>query len=232
MPISKFECKIQDVKAKTDEGTGDMTFSGYGAVFGNVDWYGDVIRTGAFADSIQEIKDTNQWPPMLAQHGGWGMTAEDLIPIGVWTELKEDAIGLYVEGKLANTPMGVNHHNLLKMTPRPAIDGMSIGYIAKESIPRSKPEEPRRTLTKIKLIEISLVTFPANTSARITDVKSVTIRDLEEALRDAGCSREEAKRILSGGYRMLNQRDAEETEECPKELLDVIRNNISLLRKG
>ena len=38
------------------------------------------------------------------QHGGYGMTAEDMTPIGVWTDLSEDGNGLRVAGKLADTP--------------------------------------------------------------------------------------------------------------------------------
>ena len=71
-----------------------MTFKGYGAVFGNVDAYGDVISPGAFADTLAASHKTGQWPAMLLQHGGWGMGSEDMTPIGIWTELSEDGHGL------------------------------------------------------------------------------------------------------------------------------------------
>jgi len=39
---------------------------------------------------------------MMLQHGGgWMGSAEDMTPIGIWTELREDDTGLYAEGKLA-----------------------------------------------------------------------------------------------------------------------------------
>jgi len=76
------------------------------------------------------------------------------------------------------------------MEPRPAITGLSIGYIAKEWAQRSKPEEPRRTLKKVDLMEVSLVTFPANGKARISAVKSVdeiaSLADAEAFLREVG----------------------------------------------
>lgn len=202
-----------EIKRTSDSG-GEMTFSGYGAVFDNVDSYGDLIQKGAFTDTLTRAKSTNDWPVMLLQHGGWGMGAEDLTPIGIWTAMEEDNIGLKIEGKFADTPRGREAYTLLKMTPRPAITGLSIGYIAKEWEMRSRPEEPRRTLKKVDLLEVSLVTFPANPKARVQDVKSgPDIRDLERLLCDAGgLTRSQAKTLLSRGYKAMEldiQRDAD-----------------------
>lgn len=174
---SKFDCGFE-IKSLSEEG--DMTFSGYGAVFGNVDAYGDVIVKGAFSETLAEAKTANQWPLLLVQHGGWGLDALSLTPVGIWTELKEDDHGLYVEGKLAPTPRGQEIYALLKMTPRPAFNGLSIGYIPKKYTNRTKPEEPRRTLEAVKLMEISLVSFPANYQARVLDIKSGLEADIPE----------------------------------------------------
>ena len=62
---------------------------------------------------------------MLMQHGGWGIGADDMTPVGIWTSLAEDGIGLKVEGKLADTPRGREAYALLKMTPRPARGGVA-----------------------------------------------------------------------------------------------------------
>lgn len=187
-----------------------MTFSGYGAVFDNVDSYGDVIVKGAFVDTLARAKTANDWPAMLLNHGGWGVTSDDQVPIGIWTAMEEDDIGLRVEGKFADTARGREAYALLKMTPRPAINGLSIGYIAKEWEMRSRPEEPRRTLKKVDLLEVSLVTFPANPKARVQGVKSgLTVRDAERALRDVGFSQTEAKAILAEGFKAA-QRDADD----------------------
>jgi HK97 family phage prohead protease len=80
-----------------------MTFEGYGAVFGNKDSYGDIIEPGAFAKTLSDSQASGQWPLMLLQHGGMGLTADDMTPIGIWTGLSEDGKGLRVEGKLADT---------------------------------------------------------------------------------------------------------------------------------
>jgi uncharacterized protein len=189
MAIERASFGLREIKLAPSEVEG-MTFSGYGAVFGNVDAYGDVIQPGAFADTLAAAQKSGVWPAMLLQHGGYGMTSEDMTPIGIWTGLSEDGVGLKVEGKFADTARGREAYALLKMQPRPAIDGLSIGYIPKDWTQRSKPEEPRRTLKRVDLLEVSLVTFPANGKARVSSVKSLeeisTLRDAEAYLRDAG----------------------------------------------
>lgn len=217
-----------EVKFSSGDGadTGEMIFEGYGAVFGNVDSYGDVIQKGAFKESLREAKKSGNWPVMLLQHGGWGM-ADEMMPPGIWLDMEEDDIGLKVKGKLASTPRGIEAYTLMKMTPRPAITGMSIGYIAKKFTIGTKPEEPRRLLEKIELVEVSLVTFPANGKARVEAVKNgvPNIRIAEQALRDAGFSQKEAKAILAQGFKAIPQRDAEDYGE----LADLIRRNTAIL---
>lgn len=229
--MEHINCGLIELKfAPAEDGSGldTMSFEGYGAVFGNVDAYGDVIEPGAFASYLSDVQSgKQQWPAMLLQHGGYGMTAEDMTPIGVWTSLAEDGKGLKVSGKFADTPRGREIHSLMKMSPRPAIDGLSIGYIAKEWEPRSKPDDPRRRLKRIDLIEISPVTFPANGKARVDQVKSgLTIRTAEKALREAGYSRTEAKAILAAGYKAMPPRDAEDYGQ----LADLIRRSTAILK--
>ena len=124
--MERLDCGLVELKAAPDAGADSMTFSGYGAVFGNMDAYGDVIANGAFTKTIADFKTSGVWPAMLSQHGGWDMSAESLTPIGVWTEMREDEHGLYVEGRLADTPRGREMYALMNMQPRPAINGMSI----------------------------------------------------------------------------------------------------------
>ena len=197
--IERMQVGLRDIKfAQGDEGS----FSGYGAVFGNTDAYGDVIAKGAFTKTIHEAKVSGIWPAMLEQHGGWGMTASDLTPIGVWTDMEEDDVGLKLAGKFAPTPRGQEMRTLMQMTPRPAINGLSIGFEAIKFKMRSSPDEPRRTLEEVKLWEISPVTFPANGKARVSSVKSIdelsTLSEIEDLLRDAGgFSRNEAKGLIA-----------------------------------
>lgn len=200
--MERLSCAFE---VKFADGQPEMEISGYGAVFGNVDAYGDVIQRGAFGDTLAAARKSGQWPAMLSQHGGL-LSADDMMPLGVWTELAEDDTGLRVKGRLADTARGREAYALLKMQPRPAINGLSIGYLPKEWSVRTRPEEPRRTLKKIELLEISLVTFPANPKARVTGVKAaeMTEREMERLLtRDAGLSRTEARALMRGGLPAL-----------------------------
>lgn len=187
------------------------SFEGYGAVFGNVDAYGDVIQPGAFKQSLKEWRASKRLPPMLLQHAGWLSGAEDLVPIGVWDQMAEDEVGLAVTGRLIalDTDRGRSVYAAMKER---ALDGLSIGYLAKEFTVGTKPTEPARLLKRVELVEVSLVTFPANPEARVETVKaarSMTEREFERFLREAGFAREEAKTIVAKGYRAL-QREAVE----------------------
>lgn len=207
---------LGELKLAADEAdVKEMKFSGYGAVFGNVDSYGDVIDPGAFASTLSEAQKTGIFPSMLMQHGGWGIGSNDMTPIGVWDKLSEDGKGLITEGILAPTPRGQEVYTLMKMKPRPAINGLSIGYIAKKYTMRSKAEEPRRRLHEVELMEVSLVTFPANGKARVTSVKSAdfTERDFEQLMQDAGLSRSEARVVINHGFKsLIAMRDAGSSE--------------------
>lgn len=79
------------LKLKSVSETGE--FEGYGSVFGVKDSYGDIVVPGAFTKSLQTWKEKGRMPALLWQH----QTAE---PIGVYTEMKEDDVGLYVKGRL------------------------------------------------------------------------------------------------------------------------------------
>ena len=211
--MDRINCGLIELKFAAAEAGATMSFSGYGAVFGNVDAGGDLIEPGAFAAFLADVKSGRQpWPAMMSQHGALGLTSEDLTPIGVWTDFSEDGHGLKVEGTLAETPRGVEMYTLMKMKPRPAIDGLSIGYIAKEATPRTSPDEPRRRLKRVDLIEVSPVTRPMNGKARVTNVKSgdMSEREFERLLmQDAGFSRSEARLIMNEGFKsFLAKQDA------------------------
>jgi len=173
----------------------DGTVEGYGSVFGVRDNYDDVISKGAFVQSLKDHKAAGTMPAMLWQHD-----ADK--PIGVWTEMVEDEKGLRIKGQLAmETVKGKEAHALLKMG---ALNGLSIGFMSKEWAYDRDTEV--RTLTAIDLWEVSLVTFPANEKARVTNVKSAdelqAPKDAEKVLRDAGFSKSDATAFVSRVMRM------------------------------
>jgi HK97 family phage prohead protease len=195
------------VKAVKDDGT----FEGYGSVFGVVDSYNEVVAPGAFAGSLDEHKAKGRMPALLWQH----RMSE---PIGVYTQMAEDKTGLYVQGRLVlESARGAEAYALLKAG---ALSGLSIGYMER------KVEEDKttgiRTLTDLDLWEVSLVTFPANDEARVSDVKTalrrglpIDIRSFEAELREVfGLSQSQVKGLLACGFKGMGQR---EVDECPEE---------------
>jgi len=223
----KRETFLTSFEVKLDAAGNAGSFGGYGAVFGNIDAYGDVIQKGAFKDTLREWKKAKRLPPMLVQHGGWMMSDQDGLPIGKWESMEEDDTGLLVSGRLINldTERGKQIYGAMK---EGVLDGMSIGYRAKEFMVGTKPDEPRRTLKKIDLIELSVVTFPANGAARVSDVKAgdiKTIRDFEDFLRDVGgFSHTAAKAIAARGFKASEPRD-----EDGADTVDVIRRYATTL---
>lgn len=181
-----------DFEFKFASGAKPGTFSGYGAVFGNIDSYGDVIEKSAFKETLREWESKGKWPPMLLQHGGgmFGGGAADGIPVGAWTSMEENSKGLKVEGFVdpIDTDEGKKIYAGLK---NGGLEGLSIGFEVREFIAGTKPGEPRRRLTNIDLWELSIVTFPANDKALVGNVKAMidelkTLSDAENFLREAG----------------------------------------------
>lgn len=184
-----------NIKAVQEDGF----FSGYGAVFGNVDWYNDVILPGAFAKSLEKWAEKNKMPPVLWNHN-------DGEPIGVYTSIYEDEKGLFVEGRLLidDVPRAKSTHALLKAG---AIDGLSIGYKTKKA---NQQTNGIRELIELDLGEISIVTMPANEESLITSVKSKleegelpSLSEFEKFLRESGFSKSQATAIAGKGLRHL-----------------------------
>lgn len=228
--LRRAEFGLCEIKFAADDGADAKTFTGYGAVFGNIDSYGDVIEKGAFKKTLATAKKSGAWPAMLMQHGGWGISADDLTPVGIWTEMAEDDNGLLITGKFADTQRADEAYGLLKMKPRPALNGLSIGYFARKFTVGSKPDEPRRTLHELELLEVSLVTFPANPKARVGSVKSgqgLGVRDAEKALREAGFSSNESKAILAKGFGAIDHREGDGCD--PRRLTDAVSRAVAAL---
>lgn len=192
--------KQRQMAFKAETVSDDGRFTGYGSVFGNVDSYREIVARGSFLDSINAIKQAGDPLPALWQHRSDS-------PIGGFESLEEDEYGLKVSGWLMvdEVPLARQAHALMK---RRVVKGMSIGYYVEASDFNEKTGI--RTLTKLDLKEISIVTFPANPDAQIDAVKQKladgnlpTIREFEDALRERGFSRSQAEAIAAGGYKSL-----------------------------
>jgi HK97 family phage prohead protease len=167
-----------DIKLEGDSGR----FVGYASVFGGVDSYKDTIVKGAYEYTLRK----NGKPKMFVQHDSAGL------PVGKWISAKEDDHGLLVEGEF--TPGMVKADEARAALKHGTVDGLSIGYMLGKNDFEDMADGGRLIKRVSKLVEVSIVTFPADSAARV-DLSSVkseeieqleTIRDFERFLRDAG----------------------------------------------
>ncbi|HFE9867695.1 HK97 family phage prohead protease [Acinetobacter baumannii] len=200
----------------------DGFFSGYLAVFNNIDSHGDVIRKGAFLKTIEEWNSKGKYPAIF-----WNHDPDE--PIGVFTLMREDEKGLYVEGRLliSDIVRAKSTYALMKVK---AIDGMSIGYITIQST--HDPQTMIRELLELELVEGSIVAFPSNPNSLISSVKSKlqdgelpSLPEFEKFLRESGFSKTQATVIASKGLRHLLSESEGENEKAKS-----ISNALNILR--
>jgi HK97 family phage prohead protease len=151
---------------------------GYASLFGACDHGGDVVERGAYGASLNRLTASGRRVKMLWQH-------DPAAPIGIWDEVREDARGLYVKGRLLKEVERAREAAAL--IEAGAIDGLSIGYRTRRA---TRDEKGRRLLSEVELWEVSLVTFPMLPEARVTgragEAKAVDdLREMARAFEDA-----------------------------------------------
>ena len=154
------------------EVTEGAMIAGYASVFGARDRGGDRVMPGAFAASLAQGRKVR----MLWQH-------DPAQPIGVWEELREDARGLYVKGRLL--PDVAKGREALSLVAAGALDGLSIGYRTTRA---RKTEGGGRELAEVDLWEVSLVTFPMLEDARVA-AKTTALDPADDGDALAGLTR-------------------------------------------
>jgi HK97 family phage prohead protease len=149
------DCALE-LKVATGDGPG--TLEGYAAVFGNVDRDNEVIVPGAFSRTLDDFKSSG----FLCNGHNW---KEEL---GTIVDAKEDDRGLFIVAEFYSTPDAQQvRQRLAEKQARGRRQGMSIGYRVKQA---SKVNGVRH-LTDLDLMEVSVVTVPANPQARVSAVK-------------------------------------------------------------
>lgn len=128
-----------------------LPIAGYASLWGVADLNGDVVAKGAFAASL--AKTGAAGVRMLHQHEGRGA-------VGVWDEIAEDELGLFVRGRVMDWSAEARFASALSRAG--ALDGLSIGFRSH----RARREGRLRVLVEVELWEVSLVTFPMLPGAR------------------------------------------------------------------
>lgn len=143
-------------------------FEGYASVFDVVDNHRDKVVRGAFRRSLKDRKE----PVKLL----WQHRMDE--PIGVIAELREDMYGLYIKGRLLlDVERAQEAYSLVKSG---VVKGLSIGYRPVKYT--YEPETGIRELQQVELVEISLVTSPANDAAEVNEVKAERTQNADLAV--------------------------------------------------
>ncbi|SEK37622.1 HK97 family phage prohead protease [Pacificibacter marinus] len=183
----KFMRLGEDIKV-----TDGVEIEGYASLFGHVDQGGDIVQAGAYKKSLADLKAKGRSVKMLWQH-------DPAQPIGIWDEVREDARGLYVKGRLlTDVEKG---REAVALIGAGAIDGLSIGYrtVRAQKGHDQKDGKAARILSELELWEVSLVTFPMLPEARlVTEEKGDDPFGTETLMRDLADAFTSARKLLAG----------------------------------
>ncbi len=140
-----------ETKLATDD---DGSISGIAWKFDSPDRIGDIIEKGAFAEAALPL-------PML-----FGHDLND--PVGTWDTAEEKSDGLHIAGRLLVNDVP-RAREVKALVSSGAVRGISIGFVTKKAVGR---KGGGRTISKLELLEASLVTVPMHPGARVTSAKS------------------------------------------------------------
>ena len=124
-----------------------MKIKGYASVFNTKDYSSDIILPCSFTKTIK-----NKNIDILYEHNFNNI-------IGKITNIYENEIGLFIEGEINKSNVNIQNYTINNI-----INGLSIGYIAKNFYYQNNT----RIITELNLLEISLVKHPANKHCKIT----------------------------------------------------------------
>ena len=158
------QLRSKNFKVKTLDEASEHQFEGYASTYGNVDRDGDIIEKGCFTNAVK----TKTSYPLCFNH--------DLSSVIGRIDLNEDEKGVFAKGTFnASDSVAEKYHDLVKMG---AIDSMSIHFIVKDYDPIdvNRPYSGWK-IKEAEIVEVSLVTVPANTQAVISGVKSANSVD-------------------------------------------------------
>lgn len=180
------------IEVKKEKDDGALSIRAYALAFGNIDSYGDIIKTGACDKWL--LSDDSCRCALCYQHDIHNV-------IGVITAKGIDDKGLWIEADILPTQQGKDVQILMRAG---AIKEFSIGYYAESWTYGKVDGNEVRYLEEISIVEVSPVTRAANPLATLTDMKAEDMAGQLSAMSDSqlvslqGAVKEEiAKRIIT-----------------------------------
>ncbi len=147
----KADIKLLDEKSEGSQGV----IEAYVSIFNNIDLVGDIIKQGAFADSLKKKLPKGVW-----MHN-WD------IPIAKTINAHEDTKGLFIRAQFnLETQRGKEAYSDIKFG---IIDEFSIGF---RVLDYEWDENDNRIIKKVKLYEWSPVLAGANPDTELVNIKN------------------------------------------------------------
>ena len=213
------EAKLSTEKNEADLGLIEATVTTWGAREG-ADGRRFFYKPEGFMDWCNEFCEAGRPLPMFVNHEA------NSIPVGEWTDIEMTENGMNASGRIyMNTQQGKDLYAVMKESPK-MFGGVSVGAYAEEYqwvkedgevFPAGSNDyydEGYFQITKGGLSEVSVVIHPNNPSAEVSKLEyfrkdgSADLKVLEEALRDAGLSKQMSVAAASVFKSVIEQRDA------------------------
>ena len=173
-----------------------------------------------FMDWAEAFSKAGRPLPMFVNH-----SADDM-PVGEWTSFEFDDSGMKACGRIyMNTTAGSDLYQIMSESPT-MFGGVSVGayaeeyqYVKEDGTPMTLgSDDPYNDgyfqITKGGLREVSVVMYPNNPNAEVQKLEyfttdgAIDLRVLEQSLRDAGVSKQNAVTAASVFKKVIEQRDA------------------------
>lgn len=195
--------------ASVEVEVGARTFDGYALRWGEANSYREIFERGAFAKTLASPPALlrGKKPSFYLQHD-WNNV------IGEWTDIREDAVGLFVRGRFIASPIG---DHAMALVREKLVTGLSIGFVEVASRTEGR-DDPANRVTYIEeadLYEISLVERASAPSAGVTELRAIrpdmTVREIEQVLAGLPGMPRDAAKAMAGRWRPkgAEERDAQ-----------------------
>ena len=212
MRVKNFTADLRVKAAAESEGFGSTVLGrieAYASVFDTVDSYGDVVRRGAFADTLKEWADSGKTIPLLYGHN----FSDPFMNIGGVVEAAEDERGLKITADLdMDNPSAVQVLNLIK---KGRLSEMSFAFNYRDAGPATVNGEEIFEVRAVELFEVSVVPIGANRETEIISAKSA--RELLTAVKQANLDAE-TEAVVVGALTRAAGGDAAEASPPPTPL--------------
>lgn len=228
MEYKIFTFAISETKSNVYDGKCIGTVKGYASTYGNIDRTNDIIFEGAFDKSIEDYKTKNRQMKVYYQHNVGDIPIGGIRP----DNIVSDKNGLFVTMDI-NTKVQ-RGSEVYELAKQGVLSDISIGFTTNDY---DYSKDGVRCLKELALWEASIVGEPANTQAKITEVKNVhknkfytvtdlqnviTKKDYEDILRESGSFSKEAATFLAARFVEKARRESET-------IIDIKNNNLTHL---